>query len=208
MHEMTLPAMLQHAANQASKQGIGYIQKDGSVLFQTYPQLLKEASSVLARLYQLGLKAGDKVILALTRNEESIPAFWGCLLGGIIPVPLSPTPSLHSPNPALEKLHSVWKVLGKPPVFVSPNLLSGEFKKPHHVCSIPEDNLRTLPGIEQDHPAASFHTAQLTDTAFIRFSSGSTGQPKGVVLSHQNILCNLLANEAGLKMNREDVFLN
>ena len=73
MHEMTLPEMLQHTANQASKQGIGYIQKDGSVMFQTYPQLLNEAACVLAGLYRLCLKAGDKAILALSRNEEYDP---------------------------------------------------------------------------------------------------------------------------------------
>lgn len=161
----------------------------------------------MAGLYGLGLKAGDKVILSLSRNEEFIPAFWGCLLGGIIPAPLAPPASLYSPNPALEKLQGVWHTLGEPLVLVSPNLIEQDCEQPRDHCLISEDKLSAPSSLRRSQPAASFHEAGSTDTAFIQFSSGSVGHPKGVLLSHQNLLSNIRAIESGLALQKDDIGL-
>ena len=110
---MTLIDVLTETSECAPDRGIGYIQSHGSVAFQSYPRLLKEAGQVLGGLRRAGLKAGDALILALSRKDDFVPAFWACILGGIIPAPLASPISLFTPGPALEKLHSVWQVLGK-----------------------------------------------------------------------------------------------
>lgn len=204
---MTLLQMLLFATNKFPERGIGYIQEDGSEIFQSYPQLLEEAARILAGLRQLDLKARDKVILALSRNEELIPAFWGCVLGGMLPVPLPALTSLHSPNLALEKLHNVWQVLESPPVLVDARLLDRQSEK-QSATHTWEDKLFSFDAIRQEQPATDFYTASPTEPAFIQFSSGSTGDPKGVILTHQNLLCNLRAIAVSIQPQKDDISLN
>lgn len=123
------------------------------------------------------------------------------------PVPLTPPTSLYSPNPALEKLQNVWNTLREPFVLVPENLLDGEYDR-KQANSIPENKFLKLSAVRKDQPTTSFHNAQPTDTAFIQFSSGSTGQPKGVLLSHQNLLSNIRAIEAGLALQKDDIGLS
>ncbi|NEP54105.1 MAG: AMP-binding protein, partial [Moorea sp. SIO3C2] len=76
-----------------TNKGITYIQADGSEQYQSYQDLLLDAKRILAGLRQWDLKPQDKVILQLEEGHDFIPAFWGCLLGGFIPVPLSIAPT-------------------------------------------------------------------------------------------------------------------
>ncbi len=91
---MTLLTIFQRAATEFPHNGVGYIQENGDVVRQTYTQLLEEARKLVHSYHKLGLEPGDKLILALEQKQEFIPAFWGCILGGIIPVPLAPPSSL------------------------------------------------------------------------------------------------------------------
>ena len=207
IEEASLIQVLLKTVNSVPDRGIGYIQDDGSSVFQSYPRLLAEAEKVLAGLHEMGLKAGDKLILALSRNEEFVPAFWGCVLGGIIPAPLSGPISLYTPSPTLEKLHNVWQVLEKPRILLSEDLLYKSSDNPRAV-PITDDTFLTFTAIRQPPIKTAFHPARASDTAFIQFSSGSTGQPKGVMLTHDNILSNLRAVETGLAVNDKDVGLS
>lgn len=203
---LTLPQMLQYTANQFPDRGIGYIQDDGSEIFQSYSQLVAQAVRVLAGLHQLGLKAGDKLILALSRNEEFIPAFWGCVLGGVLPVPMPAPVSLYNPNPPLEKLHNVWHLLECPLVLLDARLRSQPSEE-QRATYIQDALLLSFDDIRQDQPARDFHTAPATAPAFIQFSSGSTGEPKGVVITYQNLLCNLRAIATGINRQPDDISL-
>lgn len=215
---MTLGAALERAANQAPERGVSYIVEDGTAVFQPYPQLLAEAGCVLAGLRGAGLRAGDKLILAPTRNQEFVPAFWACIVGGIIPVPLAAPGALFKSRPAVERLANVWNALDRPPVMLdqapSNQLSAGQLNKEgnrEHTAAgvpLPASSVFAFSDFLRDGLAPSFHDAQPDDIAFIQFSSGSTGQPKGVVLTHRNILANIEAIEAGLGMQASDITLN
>ncbi|MDJ0671263.1 MAG: peptide synthetase, partial [Microcystis sp. M53598_WE2] len=89
----TLAEILQKAAENYSNKGIIYIQSNGLEVFQSYQQLWEDAQQIQAGLQKQGLQAHDKVILQLSENYDIISAFWGCLLGGFIPVIISVPPS-------------------------------------------------------------------------------------------------------------------
>jgi acyl-CoA synthetase (AMP-forming)/AMP-acid ligase II/acyl carrier protein len=195
-----LVGLLQEAANHAPDHGVGYVQDDGSVRVESYPALLTRAACVLGGLRQRGLRAGDHVVLALSGTDTFLAAFWGCVLGGIIPVPV-PAATAPGKGGALAegRLHNVRRVLGCPPVLVDDRVPG---------TATDADHWWPLADVSADVPDDDFCARPPSDTAFIQFSSGSTGQPKGVVLTHRNVVANLAAIHQGLGAVPEDVGVN
>jgi acyl-CoA synthetase (AMP-forming)/AMP-acid ligase II len=116
-----LAEVLQRAA-QNSTNGIIYIQPDGSEKVQSYRELWQKAQRILAGLRKLGLQPQDKVIFQLEDNQDFILAFWGCVLGGFVPVPVSIAPTYELVNSTASKLQNTWQMLGKPLVLTSASL--------------------------------------------------------------------------------------
>lgn len=110
--DRNLTEVLLKTAKQDSTKGITYIQSD-EVKFQSYFELKETATKILTGLKQLGLKPKDKVILQLERNQDFIEAFWACILGGFVPVPLATAPIYEPDNSAAKKLHTAWQNLDK-----------------------------------------------------------------------------------------------
>lgn len=102
----TLPATLQRAAKQSLGQKIAYLQPDGTEINQSYAELLEEAERILGGLRNCGLKPQDKVIIQLELNQDLLPAFWGCILGGFIPAIAPVAPTYNEPGGAVDKFCS------------------------------------------------------------------------------------------------------
>ncbi len=115
----TLIEGLQTATKTSTKQQIIYWQSQGEVIHQSYRQLLALAEKFLAGLRSKGLQPGDKIILQLEHDFDLIPAFWGCILGGFIPVILEVPPSYQESNPIREKLILIWQFLEFPTILTS-----------------------------------------------------------------------------------------
>ncbi len=196
---MTLTDLLVSAATEYPGHGIGFVRPDRSVLFNTYPELLTRARRYLAGLQQMGFVPGDQVILSMAENQETIQIFWGCLLGGIVPTILQPPISLTGHNPAAHKMENVYKVLNRCPVILSPGL-AREF----HSKIIDNQHIITNDLIPVVPKEGNLHRGSENDIAFIQFSSGSTGDPKGIMLTHRNIMTNLRAIGEGLDFNFSD----
>lgn len=192
--KLTLPDILKRAAATEGAY-IGFVDDRGNEDKITYAQLLSEATRLASGLTRKGIKKGDKVIIATDSNRHTLEILWGCFLAGAVPTVLQPPLTYSGYNPPVVKLINVSKQLGDPLVFMG-KIPSGD--------GVPELNYITtemldcngeLPNVEPDS----------SDIAFIQFSSGSTGDSKGIMLTHANIMVNLDAITVGLKFKTGEV---
>lgn len=195
--DLTLPNILRRAA--ASDSFIGLLNDKGEADIIPYSELLKEAEKIAAGLTNEGLQQDDKIIIATSTNRETIMLLWGAFLCGIIPTIMQPPPTFAGYNPPVVKLLNVYEQLNRPTVFMSAIPVSDD---------APEINIKTVQSLDMSGNPPLVEIDPHT-TAFIQFSSGSTGNPKGIVLTHFNIVVNLDAINYGLDIYpRKDVIGN
>ncbi len=196
-------------ANRTLPGGITYLEGERDAHTVTFAELHERALGILYHLQRLGLRPGDKLILFLGSNEQFIDAFWAALLGGIVPVPVAPGISVEHRR----KLLRVARRLGAPFLYTDRRtfervaVLAGEIG---HGDTI--ERLRARAFMVDDLTdvarAGTPYAARPQDVAFIQFSSGSTSEPKGVVLTHANILANIRGATAVCGFNPHDVSLS
>gem|GEM_PF-704386 len=178
----TLAEALKRAAARHGDNGVRFIRADGSEHFQSYSSLLEEAEQVLAGLRKLGLKPKDKVLFQFDRNEDFVSAFWGCMLGGVVPVPLMVPKSFARASNETETLKRVWELLDKPVILTnidaaeSIRSFSGDFQ------------VEEIEQLRENEADKNGHKSSPEDVAIVLFTSGSTGKPKGVLQCHRSIL--------------------
>lgn len=202
----TLGEVLQRAAQQSTK-GIVYIQPDGTEKVQPYQELLQEAQRILAGLKQLGLKPQDKVIFQLEQNQDFIPAFGGCVLGGFVPVPISIAPTYEQVNTTTSKLHNTWQMLGKALVLTSTSL-APKIRGLSRLFNLENFQVETIDKLRDCEPDFNWHSSQPQDLAILLLTSGSTGTPKAVMQSHSSLIGRCAGTTAINSYTPEDVSLN
>jgi acyl transferase domain-containing protein/acyl-CoA synthetase (AMP-forming)/AMP-acid ligase II/acyl carrier protein/SAM-dependent methyltransferase len=201
----TLPELLLAAPADAR---LIYIDADGAERAETYGSLLREARSLLVGLRLGGLKPGCKVLLQLERNDDILPAFWACLLGGfepaIVPVPMA----YDADSRALEHFRHLWNLFDRPPVLTTRSRsesLQAALPAPARIAEI--EGLRAHSPAEASKDSDT-HAAASGDVAFYALSSGSTSLPKAVALTHRNLLARARGANALCQHSSGDVILN
>ncbi len=202
--EVNLPArlsdLLVRAARNFPEHQIGFLRPDRSIRILTYPELLSTAKRLLGAFNRSGIRKGDKVILSLDTSEEVIPALWACFLGGIVPTLLQPPLSFTEYNPAAEKAGKVYRLLGGPKVILSHSHYESWLNG-----GIPAGSLVDMVSPDPEMAEGTAVESDSSGLALLQFSSGSTGDPKGVMLSHGNIMVNIHDISQGLRLMPHDV---
>ena len=171
-----------------------------------YRELRERAGQVASLLQSLQLEPGDTVALMLPTGADYFFCFFGVLYAGCVPVPLYPP---ARPSQIEEHLRRHRKILGNaaakilitvPEVQGVARLLQSQVPQLEQVLTVDELYLHA----EVSVPVG----IQANSTAFLQYTSGSTGDPKGVILSHANLLANIRAMGQVCRVSANDVFVS
>jgi len=151
-------------------------------LARTRGEVLSAARDRGGRLRALGLKKGDRVGLMVSEPEEFLPLMHGCLLEGLVAVPLYPPPLFGKIDAHRDAVSRVLEAADAHTLVVSDG--SAERLGP-----LPDENVLEIGQLpaSQAGPAS---TVAPGDLAFLQFTSGSTGTPKGVCVTHATLMAN------------------
>ncbi|MFC4908621.1 alpha/beta fold hydrolase [Actinomadura gamaensis] len=190
----TLPQLLAVAAH--DRRGITFV--DGPHL--PYAELSECAKRVLCGLRGYGRLPGDRVLIVADDPGTFLPAFWGCVLGGFVPAPIVPPADASRWRAQLEHLAVL---LGEPLVIAPKAALADLPDVPGLRAAAIEELAESDLGRRGE-----IHLPQPDDLALLMLTSGSTGLPKAVRLTHANLLAAQAGKAGALGVDRHDVFLN
>jgi fatty-acyl-CoA synthase len=189
----------------AAQSGAGYrfVTESGEERLCSYAELAEAAAGLGGALRAAALRRGDRVALVLQEPEAFMTAFLGASIAGLVPVPVCPPSSFGAQEAYLATTEHILEAARVSAVITAEPWLAALGERAHRV-GIP----RVYRWDELSGPAlAGFEPVALSDPAFLQFTSGSTAQPKGVVLTHATLAANAAAigGPAGLGLRPDDV---
>jgi acyl-CoA synthetase (AMP-forming)/AMP-acid ligase II/aryl carrier-like protein len=203
----TLRSILSDSARE--DRHITFIDGDDEQRVLSFARLRQRALSLLGALQSLGLRPGHSMVLCVADNERFLEMFWACVLGGMVPVPLAPI----SGDEQRRKLFRVFAQFDSASVYIDAaalERLDGFIEA--HGLDVDGQRLREcalIPGsLDLGAQPGQPWNSQPEDLAFIQYSSGSTGDPKGVMLTHGNLVANIGSIREAAAFSDRDVALS
>lgn len=202
----TVDRALAHRAEEAPDRVTVFLtEDDGSERVITYGELWGAASRIAAGLQGRGISRGETVALMLPTGFDFLSSFQGTLLAGAVAVPIYPPVRLDRLAEYAERQAGILRSAGVRIMITIPRAkIIAEVLKSmvptlddvvtaDELARSPQGSLRVTP---QSSPG---------DAAFIQYTSGSTGSPKGVLLTHANLMANIRAIGLGLEARPVEV---
>ena len=177
----------------------------------TYPDLRAAARGIARYLtHERGLRAGVTVLLVYPPSMDFVTALVGCMMAGVIPVPVAP-PNPLRPEHAHRELAAVAERSGAQAILTNGQYLMGI--RVGGLRGVLSGTHRRRPGNlpwwrTERVPADDIqptHRARPGDVAFLQYTSGSTSSPKGVVITHANVVHQLWLNKRELGLGAQSV---
>ncbi len=195
--------LLLYGQQAPDKVHIYFQHEDGHEETITYGKLLSKALQVAYSLRERGLKEADTVAIMLPTTPGFFYVFFGTLLAGGIPVPIYPPFRMHGLE-AYAKTEA--RILSNAEVRILVTFDQAE-QFSHLLRSfVPSlKHVATVDELLQTETLDSVFSARHDQFALIQYTSGSTAAPKGVVLTHDNLLSNLRAYSKAIKITADDV---
>jgi acyl transferase domain-containing protein/acyl-CoA synthetase (AMP-forming)/AMP-acid ligase II/acyl carrier protein len=172
-----------------------YVADDGSEISETYGGLRARASRIAAGLSEQGVRPGDLVVLLVETPRDFLASFWACQFAGVVAVPVAPGDGPDAEE-ALERLHLR---LGTPLALVADGGLASPALRARAFA---------IERLAEHVPLQEMHRPAPGSVAMLQFSSGSTGDPKGVVLTQANLIANITSTAGHLNVSAHDRMLN
>ncbi len=203
--------ILKSQSNKIDK-GITFLNKTKEE-FYSYSDLYNDAEELMSLMMKLGVNPKDEMILMIEDSKQFIQTFWACILGGFIPVPIA----VGNNDESFTKFFNVWNTLQKPYLITSSKDVIEKIEEYgfkysyNNIIEEMKSKRIVLSEILKDIDFKIFPSSVITnptETAFIQFSSGSTGSPKGVVLTHQNLMANINSIIKDAEVSIEDTCIS
>jgi long-chain acyl-CoA synthetase len=155
----------------------------------SYAQAAGAALEFSAKLRAAGIVRGERILFWAENRPEWVVALWGAVLAGVVVVPID----FRSSANVVARIASIVNARA---------LLAGEGLEAPGTLTCPVWPMADL-ARGDGNSAAAITPAELDDLAEILFTSGATGEPKGVTITHRNILANLKPIDAGIEKYRK-----
>ncbi|HEX3131221.1 MAG TPA: AMP-binding protein [Thermoanaerobaculia bacterium] len=193
-----------HVQRHPERRHILFYPGDGDPEELTFGGLDRRARTVAAGLRDLGVGPGQAVGIMLPSCLDYFAAFYGAQMAGAIPVPLYPPARKSQIEDHLRRQAGILAtsqagvLITFSDVLPLARLLRAQLPELRKVVTVPElsGTSPVLPGVKD------------SDIAFLQFTSGSTGNPKGVTLTHANLLANLRSIGKAVEMGPDDVVVS
>ncbi|MCJ7625125.1 MAG: AMP-binding protein [Anaerolineaceae bacterium] len=167
----------------------------------TYAEMWESINHFGAYLQQSGISHGDRVVLVLPNSAEFFAAFYGVQRMGGIAVPLFP-------GSGPERIFSIARSC-EASTIVAPSTLPEEqiagYKKMGRDWGF---QVVTVSESANTSSMTAFPEVQPDDISFIQYTSGSTGNSKGVQLSHDNLVTNIVQLIISMEITKDDIFVS
>lgn len=193
-----LVEIIEHNLQDGVYKNIYYLKNSEEVETTTYLELIKTAKQ-LAAYFVEHYPPQSRIVLMFPQGTSFLSALLGCFYAGMIAVPTYP---LQNAKHAY-RLYIIIKSS-------KPSLILGTNKTIDEVSTIPElgqFNFASIEGLLSDNCTIDFDLiskhVSTKHLAFLQYTSGSTGNPKGVMVSHQNLIHNLSTLKIGLNFEKD-----
>ena len=195
-----------HARRQPERTHLILLDEDGAEQRLGYGELLQRSRAVAAGLQARDIVPGDAVALMLPTGLAFFPCFLGILLAGAVPVPIYPPARPSQLEDHLRRHAAILDNAGARLL-----IASGEVALPAGLLRglvaglrgvVLADDLLACSASPTEEPAAG------KDLALLQYTSGSTGNPKGVTLTHAQLLANIRAMARAAQVGPDDVFVS
>jgi len=161
----------------------------------SFQMLWQSVNQFASYLLDQGLRSRERVVIALPNGAEFFFTFYGVQRAGGIAVPLFPDSGSERIASIAQSCEARFVVLPESSLKRS-ELIAKEFS-----CF-------TFSETQKAELRINYPEIQPDDIAFLQYTSGSTGNPKGVMLTHANLLTNMRQMIAGMQITKEDIFVS
>ncbi len=164
-----------------------FVRSDLTILELTYEQLRHRVCGLARRISRL-TRPGDRVVLVYGPGPEVVSAFWACLYAGVIPIP-APSPDAVRLKRSLPRLRGIAEDAD-----ASVALTTTQIREAARDLAL-EQETGLVDWIATDLPLEEVADVEpparaTPDLAYLQYTSGSTSRPRGVMLTHRNVLAN------------------
>lgn len=200
---LTIAQAIARSASLYPENRLTYIGSDGSSKSYTMVEVETKSAEIAAGLQARGVKKGDRIGMILIDPEEFAFVFYGCLRLGAVAVPLYPPMSMADLDAYIDRLTRISINAEATWIIAS--------ERVHKVLWQVVDAAPSLKGLLQmkdleGKGAEPQNVPELRpeETAFLQYTSGSTSDPKGVIVTHASLYENVTASCNHLEIDHTD----
>jgi long-chain acyl-CoA synthetase len=224
LHEQepkTLVEVFEHVARAYPRPDTLNYKRDGRWVAIPAAEMLKRVRSIAAGLYSLGVRHGDRVAILSESRPEWVLTDAACMFATAIDVPIYPTLTAPQVRYILNDSGARVLVIQNEEKFAHVREAIAEcktieqvvfFEKPASGEGLSlaelEEQGRALEATQPDLVDNAAQLIKPEDLATIIYTSGTTGEPKGVMLTHENLVSNLIDSSSHLKFAQDDSTLS
>lgn len=184
-----MPATVIHAMEViagVTDRGFTFVDHRGAERYLSFRDLVTEVRRTAAKLRTFGFLRGDRIALVIPDHEAFVITFLATMVAGLVPVPIYPPSSLRKLEGWKSTTTHILRVAGASAVVTSDDLRPSLSVLMESFDAL----LLTLHELAAQNESPVTFDAHPDDLAFLQFTSGSTAAPRGVMVSHRNIVEN------------------